>query len=194
MLGGCGGGDDFEEALNLHRSGSVTSAFEVARTQLCYGEVLRRRRERITAREQLRAALQTFEQLGAEPWANRARAELTATGERARKRSVVSSRDLTPQELQIALAVAAGATNREAAAQLFLSPKTVESHLSSLYRKLNIRSRTDLARLFAQRVAGMTRPAMRSGGNLVLALIVGVAEYQQQVQDGLLLTPWSAPA
>jgi len=186
--------DDFEEALNLHRSGSVTSAFEIARTQLCYGEALRRRRDRTTAREQLRAALQTFEQLGAEPWANRARAELTATGERARKRSVVSSRDLTPQELQIALAVAAGATNREVAAQLFLSPKTVESHLSSLYRKLNIRSRTDLARLFAQRVAGMTRPAMRSAGNLVLALIVGVAEYQQEVQDGLLLAAWSAPA
>ena len=186
--------DDFEMALNLHRSGSVTSAFEIARTQLCYGEVLRRRRDRITAREQLRAALQMFEQLGAEPWANRAHAELTATGERARKRSVVSSRDLTPQELQIALAVAGGATNREVAAQLFLSPKTVESHLSSLYRKLNIRSRTDLARLFAQRMSGMTRPAMRSAGTLVLGLILGVAEYQQQVQEGLLLAACSAPA
>jgi DNA-binding NarL/FixJ family response regulator len=101
----------------------------------------------------LTAALQSFERLGAEPWANRARAELSATGERARKRDVSSSRDLTPQELQIALAVAGGATNREAAAQLFLSPKTVEAHLSNAYRKLDVRSRTELVRLFSRETA-----------------------------------------
>jgi len=166
----------FDLALELHQSSPWPSAFEIARTQLCYGEVLRRNRGRIAAREQLRAALQTFEQVGTEPWANRARAELAATGEKARKRDVPSSRDLTPQELQIALAVAGGATNREAAARLFLSPKTVEAHLSSLYRKLGIRSRTDLARLFAGRVAGA-----------ILTLITGFIADQQWLQDGLQL-------
>jgi DNA-binding CsgD family transcriptional regulator/predicted ATPase len=173
----------FEDALELHLSSPSASAFEIARTRLCYGEVLRRKRDRIQAREQLRAALQTFEELGAEPWAARARAELSATGESARKRKVPSSRDLTPQELQIALAVAGGATNREAASRLFLSPKTVEAHLSSLYRKLEIRSRTDLARLFAGRLAAA-----------VLASIAGLAAHQQLLQDALLLGAWSSPA
>jgi len=74
---------------------------------------------------------------------------LSATGERSRNRDVAASRQLTPQELQIAVAVSGGATNREAAAQLFLSPKTVEAHLSSAYRKLGARSRTALVRIFA---------------------------------------------
>jgi DNA-binding NarL/FixJ family response regulator len=174
---------DFEEALELHRSSRTPSPFEIARTQLCFGEVLRRKRDRIRAREELHAALDTFEQLGAEPWADRARAELSATGERARKRNAPSSRDLTPQELQIALAVAGGATNREAASRLFLSPKTVEAHLSSLYRKLEIRSRTDLARLFASRLAAA-----------VLASMAGLAAHQLLLQEGLLLGALSSPA
>jgi DNA-binding NarL/FixJ family response regulator len=97
----------------------------------------------------LHQALHTFERLGAEPWAGRAHAELSATGEKARRRDVAATRALTPQELQVALAVGGGATNREAAAQLFLSPRTVEAHLSSAYRKLGARSRTELVRIFA---------------------------------------------
>jgi DNA-binding NarL/FixJ family response regulator len=139
--------EQFRHALKLHEASP--SPFEVARTQLCYGETLRRQRKRIEARQVLREALDIFERLGAEPWAARALNELAATGEKARKRDVSGIRQLTPQELQIALVVAQGATNREAAAQLFLSPKTVEAHLSSAYRKLGARSRTELARFFA---------------------------------------------
>jgi DNA-binding NarL/FixJ family response regulator len=137
----------FTRALGLHQL--KPTPFEIARTQLCFGEVLRRHRRRLEARQHLNEALHAFERLGAEPWANRARVELLATGERARKRDVAASRELTPQELQIALVVAGGATNREAAAHLFLSPKTVEAHLSSLYAKLGVRSRSELARVFA---------------------------------------------
>ena len=147
----------FARALELHEASP--SPFEIARTQLCFGETLRRNRQRVEARPMLSEAVETFERLGAEPWANRARAELSATGEKARKRDMAATRDLTPQELQIALAVANGATNREAAAQLFVSPKTVEAHLSSAYRKLGIRSRTELARVFvgdAEAMAGLT--------------------------------------
>jgi DNA-binding NarL/FixJ family response regulator len=139
--------DHFRRALKLHEASP--SPFEVARTQLCYGETLRRQRKRVEARQVLREALNTFERIGAEPWAARAHVELSATGEKSRKRNVAATRQLTPQELQIALAVAQGATNREAAAQLFISPKTVESHLSSAYRKLGARSRTELAHIFA---------------------------------------------
>jgi ATP/maltotriose-dependent transcriptional regulator MalT len=137
----------FTRALALHQL--KPTPFEIARTQLCFGEVLRRHRRRIEARHHLNDAMHVFERLGAEPWANRARIELLATGERSRKRDVAVSRKLTPQELQIALAVAGGATNREAAAQLFLSPKTIEAHLSNVYAKLAVRSRTELARVFA---------------------------------------------
>jgi DNA-binding NarL/FixJ family response regulator len=111
----------------------------------------------VEARLVLREALNTFERLGAEPWAARAQNELLATGEKARKRDVAATRQLTPQELQIAIAVAQGATNREAAAQLFLSPKTVESHLSSAYRKLGARSRTELVRIFANEAPAADR-------------------------------------
>jgi DNA-binding NarL/FixJ family response regulator len=124
---------------------SVTARYSAASD----GEVLRRQRRRVDARLVLRDALHTFERLGAEPWARRAHAELLATGEKARRRDGAASRDLTPQELQIALAVAQGATNREAAAQLFLSPRTIEAHLSDVYRKLGARSRTELVLIFA---------------------------------------------
>jgi DNA-binding NarL/FixJ family response regulator len=152
----------FRRALELH--GASPSPFEIARTQLCYGEVLRRQRQRGEARQVLHEALHTFERLGAEPWAGRAQAELSATGEKVRRRDVAATRDLTPQELQIALAVAQGATNREAAAQLFLSPRTVEAHLSSAYRKLGARSRTELVRIFANetRVFEPSKAAIRS--------------------------------
>jgi DNA-binding CsgD family transcriptional regulator len=132
----------FETALSLHRQ--TSDAFETARTRLAYGSHLRRSRQRIRAREQLRAAIDLFDHLGADPWSDIGRAELAATGETARRRDVTTVSDLTPQELQIALRLAAGSTTREAAAALFLSPKTIEYHLRSIYRKLEIGSRSEL--------------------------------------------------
>lgn len=133
---------EFETALSWHdRSGLP---FERARTLLCLGERLRRERQRAAARRHLRRALELFEQLGAPVWAERARAELSATGETHARGSGVAH-ELTPQELQVAMIVARGATNSEAAAALFLSPKTIEYHLSNIYRKTQLRSRSDLA-------------------------------------------------
>jgi DNA-binding CsgD family transcriptional regulator len=134
----------FDKALKLHDDD--TSAFERARTELCYGERLRRAGQRRSARAQLRTALETFERIGAEPWAERSRVELRATGEHIRRRDPTTPEQLTPQELQIALVVAEGMTNREIAARLFLSPKTVEFHLTRIYRKLAIHSRSELVR------------------------------------------------
>jgi DNA-binding NarL/FixJ family response regulator len=130
------------------------SPFERARTDLVIGERLRRARRRTEAREPLRAALATFERLGANPWEERARAELTASGERARRRTAEPSGDeLTPQELRIAQLVAEGASNKEAAAALFLSPKTIEYHLASAYRKLGVHKRAALGNALRDRVS-----------------------------------------
>jgi DNA-binding NarL/FixJ family response regulator len=118
--------------------------FERARTELCLGERLRRIRRRTAAREHLRKALEIFERLGAVPWIEHTRLELRATGETIR-RGTDSALHLTPQELQVALVVGRGASNHEAAAALFLSQKTIEYHLSNIYRKTNIRSRAELA-------------------------------------------------
>ena len=137
----------FETALTLHNSDP--SAFERARTELCYGERLRRAGRRRDARDPLRTALATFEQVEARPWAERARVELRATGERVHRRDPTAAERLTPQEFQIATLVAEGLTNREVAARLFLSPKTVEFHLTGVFRKLEVRSRGELIRLFA---------------------------------------------
>ena len=134
----------FEAALALHAE--VPSPFERARTLLASGEQLRRSRRRTDARPHLEEALVVFERLGAEPWAARATRELAATGAVASHRVASTADPLTPQELQVALVVAEGATNREAGAKLFLSPKTVEAHLGRIYRKLGVRSRTELAR------------------------------------------------
>jgi DNA-binding CsgD family transcriptional regulator len=120
-----------------------------ARTELAYGEFLRRARRRTEARVQLRAAYEGFQRIGAPAWAERAAAELRATGETARKRDVSTLDELTPQELQIARLVAEGGRNREIAGQLFLSPKTVEYHLRKVFQKLGIASRTELAGLVA---------------------------------------------
>ena len=92
----------------------------------------------------LSAAVDEFDRLGATPWADRAAAELRATGESARRRTPASLNDLTPQELQIALLLARGMTRREAAAALFVSPKTIEYHLRHVYNKLGIRTRDEL--------------------------------------------------
>jgi DNA-binding CsgD family transcriptional regulator len=133
----------FEQALRFHAE--TLDAFELGRTRLAYGERLRRSRNRTLAREQLRAALDTFEQLGARPWAERARIELAATGQTLRRRDPTTIDELTPQELRIALQLASGITIREAAAALFLSPKTVDYHLRHVYQKLDIHSREELA-------------------------------------------------
>jgi DNA-binding CsgD family transcriptional regulator len=135
----------FTEALRLH--GPSSRPFDRARTQLLYGEALRRARRRVDAREHLRAAFTTFEQLGASPWAERARTELRVSGETARQRNPSTLDQLTPQELQIVRFVGQGATNREVAAQLFLSPRTIDYHLRQIFTKLGISSRAELIRL-----------------------------------------------
>ena len=161
-------GPAFAQALRRHGE-AAARPFEEARTRLCLGEHLRRRRQLGAAREALAAARRGFVRLGATAWVERADAELRVAGTRpvGRRRAEAASTtgpagpaavgpaaprrgpaplQLTPQELQVALVVAGGATNAEAAAQLFLSPKTIEYHLSNAYRKLGIRSRAELVR------------------------------------------------
>jgi DNA-binding CsgD family transcriptional regulator len=139
------GADDwFAAALEQHAR--TVDEFEAGRTLLAFGERLRRDRQRTRARKELRRALAVFERLDARPWAERARAELAATGETHRGRDPSTRDDLTPQELRIALALAGGATTRETAAAMFLSPKTVEYHLRHVYQKLGINTRAQLAR------------------------------------------------
>lgn len=156
--------EEFEAALRIHAD--TPDAFETARTRLAYGERLRRARNRVLAREQLRQALETFEHLDAAPWAERSRTELAATGERTRRRDPSTLDDLTPQELQIGLLLAAGRTTREAAATLFLSPKTVEYHLRHVYLKLGIHSREELARILA-RSSPVAEPVDVKAGRVV---------------------------
>jgi len=135
----------------------TSTPFEQARARLYYGERLRRAKRLTEAREHLRRALDAFERLGASLWASRARNELRASGAAVGKLPAVGIAVLTPQELQVAVAVANGSTNREAAAALFLSPKTVGFHLGRVYRKLGIRSRVELARLLAV-IGGVAGP------------------------------------
>jgi DNA-binding CsgD family transcriptional regulator len=127
--------------LGFERSGVAT---EQARTRLLYGEWLRRRRRRRDARAELRAAHDMLQAIGADAFANRARVELLATGDRLTPR-VPETRDrLTPQERQIALLAAEGQTNAAIAAQLFISPHTVAYHLRKVLGKLGISSRREL--------------------------------------------------
>ncbi|KOX16343.1 LuxR family transcriptional regulator [Nocardiopsis sp. NRRL B-16309] len=137
--------DLFGRAVDLHASGYCD--LELARTQLLFGSQLRRERHPARAREHLTAALESFELLGARPWADQARAELRATRGRPARRERDPVRQLSPQQLQIARHVATGSTNREVAALLFLSPRTVDHHLRNIYAKLGIRSRVELARI-----------------------------------------------
>jgi DNA-binding CsgD family transcriptional regulator len=134
---------EFQQALRLHAE--TLDAFELARTQLTYGAWLRRARRRVDARPHLREAVAGFDALGAAGWADQAAAELKATGETARRRVPSTADELTPQERQIAVLLVDGHSIREAAARLFLSPKTVEYHLRKVYAKLGIHSRAELA-------------------------------------------------
>ena len=138
--------DVFEAALAEHELWG--NPFERARTELLYGELLRRRKRRADARIRLRSALTVFDDLGADGWAEQAGAELKATGERARRRNPSTIDDLTPQETTVARLVATGLTNREVASRLFLSPKTIETHLAHVFRKTGVRTRAELAHRF----------------------------------------------
>jgi DNA-binding CsgD family transcriptional regulator len=149
------GEQHFRTALRLHAA--TPDRYETARTELAFGARLRRERRRVAARPVLRSALDTFERLGAAPWADRAARELEATGESAHRREASAVDGLTPQERQIAQLLVSGRTTRETAAALFLSPKTVEYHLRHIYLKLEVRSRSALA-------AAMESPGQDSGG------------------------------
>ncbi|MET8824590.1 AAA family ATPase [Streptomyces sp. NPDC004610] len=140
--------DDWARALRLPGEGG--RPFERARTELLYGEWLRRSRRRGEARDPLRSALAIFERLHAEPWAARARAELELTGETVSTAQATAQKladRLTPQELQVVRLAAGGNSSRQIAAQLFLSPRTVEHHLYKAYPKLGVGSRRELAGL-----------------------------------------------
>jgi ATP/maltotriose-dependent transcriptional regulator MalT len=133
----------YDEATRLHaESGRL---FDAARTRLLCGEALRRSRRRREARTHLYAALDTFEKIGAESWATRARNELRGSGMTAQRGDPSLLDQLTPQELQVAKLVAAGSSNKEVAAQLFLSPRTIDFHLRNIFAKLGITSRIQLS-------------------------------------------------
>jgi RNA polymerase sigma factor (sigma-70 family) len=135
--------DLYVEAID--RLGRSRMAVDLARAHLLYGEWLRRQRRRLDARKELRVAHELFSDFGTEAFAERARVELQATGERARRRTVNTLDQLTPQEAQISRLAAQGTTNRDIAAQLFISPSTVEYHLRKAFRKLHVTTRTQLA-------------------------------------------------
>ena len=122
------------------------SPFERARTELCWGERLRRDGRRVEARRHLHEAHQRFDALGAVPWAEKAARELRASGGRALRGARARTSELTAQQAQIATMVAEGRTNKSIANSLFLSPRTIEFHLSNVYRKLEVDNRTQLAR------------------------------------------------
>jgi len=140
---------DDAQAEALYREAAETLATtaiatDLARTQLLYGEWLRRQKRRTEARAQLVSAHDAFTDMGAIAFAERARVELLATGQRARRRDPAAGHDLTPQEARVAALAAQGATNTEIATRLFISTSTVEYHLNKIFRKLNITSRRQL--------------------------------------------------
>jgi DNA-binding CsgD family transcriptional regulator len=139
--------EQFEKAL---APDATISPLQQARTELLFGEWLRRERQGREARQHLRRAADLFRQVGAPPWEERAAAELRATGETARRRDPSTLDQLTPQELQIAGLVAGGMTNRQIAAQLFLSPRTIDYHLRKVFSKLGVASRTELVPMGVQ--------------------------------------------
>jgi DNA-binding CsgD family transcriptional regulator len=146
----------YEDALDL--LGRTRAATQLARTYLVYGEWLRRQRRRREARDQLGAALEMFDAMGLRCFAGRAHVELGATVEHARKQQVGTPEELTPQEAQISALVSRGETNREIAAQLFVSPSTVEYHLRKVFRKFGVTSRTQLAHRVIHQGSGILQP------------------------------------
>jgi DNA-binding CsgD family transcriptional regulator len=130
----------------IERLAQSSIALHLARAQLLYGEWLRRERRRTDAREQLRSAHEMFTRMGADGFAERTRRELLATGETARKRTVDTRGQLTPQETQVAQLARDGLSNPEIGARLFISPSTVQYHLRKVFMKLDINSRMQLAR------------------------------------------------
>jgi DNA-binding CsgD family transcriptional regulator/tetratricopeptide (TPR) repeat protein len=132
----------YRAALAVEGAGELV--WECARTELLYGEWLRRARRRADARGHLRAALGVFERLGAAPWAERARSELRASGQTARKRDPSTRQQITPQERQVARLASQGLSNQQIADQLFVSRHTVGYHLHKLYTKLGVTSRAEL--------------------------------------------------
>ena len=137
------GSDGFAEALELHAESD--RPYDLARTELLFGECLARQRRHVESREHLRAALEGFERLGADGWADRARAALRESGEAAERGDSSRLSRLTPQELQIARLVAEGLSNRDVAARLFLSPKTIDAQLRNIFATVGISSRVELA-------------------------------------------------
>ena len=133
----------YERSLEHHRR--ARRPFERARAELGYGELLRRGGRRVDARSHLRTALTTFDELGAKRWVERAQQELRASGEKIRRAHPTAAAQLTAQELQVTKLVTAGLSNREVAAQLFVSPRTVDFHLRNVFTKLGVTSRSQLA-------------------------------------------------
>jgi DNA-binding CsgD family transcriptional regulator len=142
-------GDDAEKHFDLSLAAHADSLrlADRARTELAYGEYLRRARRRVDAREHLRAALTLFEELGATSWAERATQELRASGETARRRDVTTATDLTAQERNVTALVRQGLSTKDVAAQLFVSPRTVDFHLRNVFNKLGVTSRGELIAL-----------------------------------------------
>jgi DNA-binding CsgD family transcriptional regulator len=138
--------DHFREAIRLHRSSET--ALELAKTELFYAARLRRGRKPTAARELLRDAVKIFHDYHAEPWARRATAELRAAGESVTPAQPVQVGELTAQQMEISRLVSEGATNREIAAQLYISARTVDHHLRNIFAKLGVRSRVELAARF----------------------------------------------
>ena len=135
----------FHEALSQYaRAGRPLDA---ARTELAYGEWLRRNQRRVDARQHLRKALGAFQDLKTEALAARANQELRASGETARKRDPSTLVKLTPMELQVAQLVSSGMSNKEVAAQCWISPRTVAFHLRNVFAKAGVTSRGELAQL-----------------------------------------------